>query len=318
LSDPRNGLSGGRPPAGPPRPAVITEAAVGVLRQRWRTLLVLALLFSGPGALLTAVLGLRLDDVMRDVMPDIGTGLPADVPTLTNAQLERLVGALAGYLAATLVAGLLGSLGAVSMSWVALKGPPSDPGLGSALRAGLRRTFDVLVFMLVTGLIVAGLILAALLAMAIVVSLLSSGPVTRGGPGVFLALVIGVALVVALVYLSVRWALSFPALAAEPMGWRGALARSWQLSHGHVWRILAIVLVGGLVTVVLGAFVSQVAAIILVDVVAATAGIEPAVAESIALTVGTILLAPFAPLLLAVTYRHLAHVAGGTDGSGAE
>jgi hypothetical protein len=280
---------------------------------------VLAVLYSAPGALLTAVLGLRLDDVMRDVVPDLGTGLPAEVPTLTRAQLDRLIGALVAYLAATLVAGLLGSLGAVSMSWLALSRQTSAPGPGGALRAGLRRTFDVFLFGLATGVIVAGLILAALMTMALAVSLLSTGPVSRGGPGVFLALVIGVALIVALVYLSVRWALTFPALAVESMGWRGALARSWQLSQGHVWRLLAIVLAGGLVTIVLGAFVSQVAAIILVDLVAAVAGIDTAIAETFALSIGTILLAPFSPLLLAASYRHLAReMAGAADGSGAE
>jgi hypothetical protein len=282
------------------------EGAVDVLARRWRTLLVLALLYAGPGALLTAVLGLRLDDVMRDVVPDIGSVLPAEVPTLTRAQLDRLVGALAGYFAATLVAGLLGSLGAVSMSWVALADHSVDATLTASLRAGLRRIVDVLLFMLVTGALVLGLIVTALLAMTLAVSLLSTGPVTRGGPGVFLALVIGVALVVAVAYLTVRWALAFPALAAERVGWRGALSRSWQLSHEHVWRILVIVLAGGLVTVVVGAFISQIAAIILVDVLAAVAGIDADIAESFALAVGTILLAPLSPLLLAASYRHLA------------
>jgi membrane-anchored glycerophosphoryl diester phosphodiesterase (GDPDase) len=241
------------------------------------------------------------------------------VPTLTRAQLDRLIGALVGYFMATLVAGLLGSLGAVSMSWVALADRAKATSLSAALRAGLRRTIDVLVFMLITGAVVVGLIVTGLLAMALAVSLLSTGPVTRGGPGVFLALVIGVALAVALVFVTVRWALAFPALAAEPLGWRGALSRSWRLSHEHVWRILVVLLAGGLVTVVVGAFVSQVAAIILVDVLATAVRMDPDIAESFALAFGTILLAPLMPLLLSASYRHLVGTPeAASDGSGAE
>ena len=228
---------------------------------------------------------------------------------LTRSQLDRLVGALAGYFIATLVAGLLGSLGAVTMSWLALsdRSPESgaQTGTGAALRAGLRRAFDVVLFMLVTGAIVLGLTVAALLAMAIAVSLLSPGPPSEGGPGVFVALVIGVALVVGLVYLTTRWALAFPVLAVEAVGWRSALARSWQLSREHVWRILLVVLTGGLVTVVVGAFVSQLAAIVVVDLLAGAAGIDSDVAEAVALALGTVLLAPLAPLLLAASYGHL-------------
>jgi hypothetical protein len=317
--DPRDRLPQGRSAGRPLRLVAVFEVAVDVLARHWRALLAVSLLLAGPGALLTAVLGLRLDVVMRDVVPDIGAGLPVDVPTLTRAQLDRLVGALAGYFVATLVAGLLGSIAAVSMSWLALSGPDSEASLTGALRAGLRRTIDIVLFMLVTGAVVVGLIVSGLLAMTLAVSLLSSGPVTRGGPGVFLALVIGVALVVALVYLSVRWALAFPTLAAEPVGWREALSRSWRLSHEHVWRILVIVLAGGLVTVVVGAFVSQVAAIILVDVLAATIGIDTDIAESFALALGTVVLAPLSPLLLAASYRHLVGTPGAArDGSGAE
>ena len=198
------------------------------------------------------------------------------------------------------------------MSSVALadRGSPSD--LGAALRTSLRRTPAVLVFMVVTGAIVGGLSLAALLTMSLAVSLLSPGPVSRGGPGVFLALVIGVALVVALAWLTVRWALTYPVLAVEPVGWRGALARSWQLSREHVWRIFAIVLAGSLVTVVVAALVSQLAAILLVDVLAAPTGIDPDVAETLALALGTVLLAPLSPLLLAASYGRLRGGAGGT------
>jgi hypothetical protein len=65
--------------------------------------------------------------------------------------------------------------------------------------------------------------------------------------------------------------------------------------------------------------VSQVAAVILVDVLATTVGMDTDIAESFALALGTILLAPLSPLLLAASYRHLVEAPGTSpDGSGAE
>ena len=284
----------------------IFEAALDVLVRRWRSLLLLALVFAGPGALLTASAGLRFNSVVLDVLPDIGDGVWTDTPMLTEAQFERLTGALAAYLVATLVAGLLGSIGAVAMSVVALAGR-TGPGadLGSALRACLRRTPSVLVFMLVTGGLILAIGMAGLLAMSLSVSLLSSGPVARGGPGVFLALVIGVALVVTVAYLTVRWALAFPVMALEAAGWRTALARTWRLSRDHVWRTFVVVLTGSLATVVVAALISRLAVIVIVDLLAVPTGLDPSVAESLALAVGTVLLAPLSPLLLAVLYLDL-------------
>jgi hypothetical protein len=275
-------------------------------------MLALAALFAGPGALLTAALGLRLNRVMVDVIPDLGEGIWADIPTLTSVQLDRLGGALAGYLLATALAGLLGSIGAVAMSSLALAGEGSGFGLADALRMSLRRTPSVLVCMALTGVIVAGLVVAALLAMSLTISSLSPGPVSRGGPGVFLALVIGVALVVVLAWLTVRWSLAYPALAAEPVGWRAALARSWWLSRDHVWRIFGVILAGALVTIVLGALISQLAAVLLVDVVGNSAGLDPDVTESVALALGTVILAPLSPLLLAASYAQLRPGSGGS------
>jgi hypothetical protein len=203
------------------------------------------------------------------------------------------------------VAGLLGSIGAVAMSAITLADRASAADLGGAVRTGLRRTPDVLLFMLVTGAVVTGLALTALLGMWLAVSLLTGGPVSRGGPGVFAALVIGVSLVVVLATLSVRWAVAFPVLTVEPSGWRGALARSWQLSAGHVWRIFVIVLAGGLITLVLAAFISQIAALLLVDAVATPLGLDPDLAETLALALGTVVLAPLSPVLLAATYGQL-------------
>jgi len=106
--------------------------------------------------------------------------------------------------------------------------------------------------------------------------------------------------VLAVVYLSVRWALAFPLMAIEGSGWRAALSRSWFLSGDNVWRTLFVAAFGGIATVLGAALVSQLLAIVIVDILAASAGMDLAVAESLTIAAGTVLLAPLSPVLLAV------------------
>ena len=171
----------------------ILEAALATLRRRWRTVLLLALAFAGPAALFTSAAGIRFNEVVLDVFPGISEGIIDDMPLLTAAQLERLGGAFLGFLLATLVAGLLGSVGAVASptpssarashgarrlvrpsAWPCDARPASSPSCWSRRRSSWPS------------------LLSGALAMTSAVTLLSSGPIARGGPGVFAALLVGV------------------------------------------------------------------------------------------------------------------------------
>jgi hypothetical protein len=279
---------------------LVIEVALRILRRHWPVLLALALLFAGPGALLTAATGMRFNSVASDVFPGLGDGLLGELPILTAAQLERLAGALGAFLLATLVAGVLGSIGAVAFASVVLADYSGGRDeLAPALAACLRRAPGVLGFVVVTSLLVVLLSVAAILAMSLGFLLFPTGSVQAGGPGVFLALITGVALIVSLAYLTVRWALAFPAMAFEQAGWRRAMGRSWHLSGDNVWRVLFIVALAGVVTVFVAAFVSQMLAVAF-DLLAVPAGLDATVAQSVAVALGTVLLAPLAPVLLAV------------------
>lgn len=283
------------------RIGMIIDIALRTLRRQWSTLLLLALLFAGPGALLTAAAGIRFNAIALDILPGLDEGMLDDAPLLTAGELQRLGEAFLAYAMATIVAGVLGSIGAVGFSAVVLadqRERRSD--LREALLTSLRRTPSVLAFVAVTSAVVVGIAVAAVIAMSVVVSLFSGGSIQRGGPGVFLALVIGVALVVALAYLTMRWALAFPVMAFEDAGWRTALRRSWQLAGDNIWRIFVVVLFGALATVFVAALISQLLAIIIVDMVAGGAGLDVTVAESVVIALGTVLLAPLSPVLLAV------------------
>lgn len=293
-------------PSGPMRVGTILETALARLRRRWRVVLLLALAFAGPAALFTATAGIRFNEVALDVFPGLSEGITSDAPLLTASQLERLGGAFLQYAVATLLAGVLGSLGAVALAFAVLdrERPPSQ-AIGAAVRTALRRALSVLTFMLITSAVIIGLLLVGLMAMGSAIAILSSGPISRGGPGVFVALVVGVALVVTVAWLTMRWAPAYPVMAMEDAGWRVALRRSWQLSAGNAWRIGFVVILGALLTALGAAVVSQFLAILVVDLLAGAMGFDAMVAESLVAALGSVLLAPLLPALLAVLYVDL-------------
>lgn len=271
---------------------------MAVLARQWKPALLLAALFVIPGALATVAFGARFDEVAGDVMPALSDGILEGTTTLTSADAERLVGALAAYLGASIVAGVLGSIGAVALSRLlaAVAGiGPAD--VGDALRTGLRRAPSVVVFAVVTSLIVLAIGAAALVVVMLLLTMQPAG--TRGGPGVFGALIVGVALVLAVVYLTLRWAPAYAVMALEEAGWRRAMSRSWQLSADNMWRILAVVVLGTIVSFVLAAVVSQVLALVIVDSLAPRAGFDAAAAGRFIVVLGAVLAAPITPVLVA-------------------
>ena len=285
---------------------MVIEVALRILRRHWANALVLALLFVGPGALLTAATGARFNSVAIDIFPSISEGTLDDTATLTTLQFERLVEALIAYVGATIVAGVLGSIGALGFSTIVdadYHGRASD--LGAALRTSLRRAPSVLAFIFLTTLLIVGIGIVALVAMLGVLTLFSTGSVQQGGPGVFTSLVIVVALVFGVVYLSLRWAMAYPVMAVEDAGWRAALTRTWHLSGDNVWRTLFVLAFGMILTLFASALISQLLALVLIDVVAASVGFDPAIAETVVIATGAVLLAPVLPILTAVLYFDL-------------
>jgi hypothetical protein len=284
----------------------VLDVGFRIVRRHWAVLLGLAVLFVGPGALLTAATGVRFTDVAIDVFPALGEGVIDENVAITEAELERLVGALIAYVGATIVAGVLASIGALGFSAV-VGADYHHRGIafGEGLRTAVARVPSALVFILVTTVVIVAIALAGLALIVVTGSVLGSGTLVQGGPGVFLALLIVVAIVVLVAYLTMRWAPALPVLAVEGGGWRRALSRSWFLSAENVWRIFAVVILASLATAVLTALASNVLAIVLVDVVASSIGLDPAVAMSVAAALATVLFAALAPVWTAVLYFDL-------------
>jgi hypothetical protein len=280
--------------------------------RRWRPLLALALLFVGPAALLTASTGAELDSVLGEVQSVLVQGVGA----LTVAEFDRLSAALVAFLLATILAGILASVGAVAMS-AAVLGPRGTwaAEMLSALRVTLRRTPSVLAFMVVTSAIVVALSLVAAGAI-FVATAASPAALAEGGPGAFAALLVGVSLVVALAYLTMRWSVAYPVMAVEEAGWRSALSRSWSLTADNVLRSAAVVVTAALLTLVGSASLGVLLSLGLAILLGGPEGQLPVLPETL-LTAGvTVLLAPLSPVFLAVLYVDLrARRAGRSDGT---
>ena len=295
------------PPAGPPlmRLGTIIEVALRILRRHWALLLLLSLLFAGPGALLTAATGMRLNEVALDVFPGISEGIIEEQAVITEEQLPRIIGALSGYAISAMLAGLLASFGALGFSAVvaadyhARRLEPSE-----ALLICIRRAPSALGFILATSAIIIGIVVSGIVVTLLALSVLP-GDGGGGGPGAFVALVVVVSVVAAVAYLTMRWAPAFPAIVTEGLGARDAFARSWYLSADNVWRIFIIVAFGAVATALMAGVLSQLLGLLLVGVLAPTLGLDEVVAESLALALGTVLLAALAPVLTAVLYFDL-------------
>lgn len=283
----------------------ILEVGFRILRRHWAPLLGLALLFVGPASLLTAATGVRLNSVVLDVVPDFDQGALAEGILLTEADVRRVGEALLAYLAASLAAGVLASVGALGFSAIVTADYRAQRlELSSALRITLRRTPSALVVVLLTSLVIIGLS-ALTLGLGVLAASLGGEPIQRGGPGAFLVILVGVAWLVAVVYLTMRWAAAFPVIVAEGVGGREALARTWHLSGDNVWRIFLVSVIAALLTALFAALVSQVLGLLIVDLLGPALGIDPSVAETTVIALGTVILAPLAPVLIAVLYFDL-------------
>lgn len=281
----------------------VLEVGVRLLRRHWPITLVLALLFAGPGSLLTAVTGLHFTEVAADLFPGLEEGELQLEPVITQAEVDRVLGAALPYLGAYLLAGVLLAIGTLAFSAVVADDYHArSPRLGSALGACLRRTPSVLGVMLLTSLLTMGVLLAGIVAMSVASLVAPAASITAGGPGAFLALVAGVATVVALVYLSMRWLPAYPAMVEEDLGALAALRRSWRLSGDNVRRIFAVAAFAALTAAVVGSILAQLLAGLLLALAPDLGGTAATV---LALTIGTTLLAPLAPVLLAVLYFDL-------------
>jgi hypothetical protein len=158
---------------------------------------------------------------------------------------------------------------------------------------------------ILTALAMLAVLLAGLLVIALLFMVLAQGTVSpQGGPAVFVALVIGVALVVAVVTLTVRWSFVGPAIMVEGLGAMAALGRSWRLTAGSIWRTFGIILIFGLIVALFQAILAQVLAL-MTDQVLGFATFGSLLVSSLIGGLVSLPFAPVVPLALTVLYFDL-------------
>jgi hypothetical protein len=283
---------------------VLFEISARVLRRSARVLLALAFVFEVPGALLSAAAGVRLGDTVLDIVPDLGTRAMTAV-SISDAQLQQLLGALALVLAGSVVSGLLGAVAACGYAGVvAADYHARAMGFSGAASLALRRAGAVIGSVILSTLATLAILAVGGLSVTVILRVLAPGGVGSGGPGVFVALVAGVATAAAVVVVSVRWSLAVAVVALEDAGPRRSLARSWHLTGGFIWRTLAVLVVIGILTSLAATLLAQLLDVVLVDGFARSAGFG-VVTEALVGAFTAVLVAPAAPVVQTVLYYDL-------------
>ena len=125
---------------------------------------------------------------------------------------------------------------------------------GEALGVGLRRLPRLVLGMVLLALIEFGIMLPAIIlgVVGVVMFRLHAAELAQHGLLILLAVAVLLAVLVAVLYVSVRLMLWQAAVFAEDDGAAGALGRSWRLVKGHWWRVTAILFVANIVIGILG------------------------------------------------------------------
>lgn len=208
----------------------IFRVAFRICGRHWQPLLGVAFILVGPATLLTLLLSANYDAVYRDVYPFGGEELfPA-----TDAEQERLGGALVAYGLASLLESLLvliSTLGVASI--VAADYHARMPSLGLALRVCLSKSLHVIAVGLILWLVLVGIFIG-------VVFLALIHPVVGALTGLAAAL-----------YVLVQFSVTTPVLAIEDTGVRRAMGRSRHLVKENWWRTAVVLVISVVLTFLL-------------------------------------------------------------------
>jgi len=275
----------------------VFEIAARVLRRHWAVLLAVSVLVGLPSALLGTAASIPIGEALVDILPEAGSTAPV---TITDAQVRTLGDALLVATAGWLIAGMLAGIAAVGFAWVVQRDYHGQPvTFGDTLSRSIGRALTALGASLLAALATAGLLVLGALGALVCLSALGPVGAAGGGLGPFLAILVGVVAFLAVTVLGVRWALAIPIVAIEPVGPLAALRRSWHLTGGAAWRTFFALLLTLLVTGILGALITQLLAIVIVDMIAEPAGM-PLVGEVVVSTFSTVLFAPVSTVILTV------------------
>jgi hypothetical protein len=284
----------------------IVDAVIALYRQRPGLLLGACAVLQLPAAIVAGLIVLPLPSRFTDLLgfdpfdPAVAAD-PPPIPPVSTGQLLELFWPLwlAGLV--TLVAGALSTVAVAHAVHRLRVGQPASIGL--AYRALLARLGPVVGALVAYSLGVGGLVLLAVLALAIPFWLAPAA--TTGGPLAFAALLGLVAVLVLVVFVSLRWTFWPQAVLLDATGPLGSLGRSWRLATGATWRVLGYTLLFGFAAGILQGLLAQLG-LLAVDVLEGTIPAVVSLLLAFVVNVGSsLLLAPIVPVAMTLLYLDL-------------
>lgn len=292
--------------------------ALASYRHRWRDFLALSLLTEGLVTLIalpyTISSGSQTLDLMRSVSSTAGGSAPvaAALPRLVT---DPALAALGGVLS---VVPLGGTLILIAAATALLVAPQPE---AHRWRGALARALEYRVPIL--GPVVALAVFAAVIQLGVagVAGSAAVGTTTAPVSGqmlvlALLLLLLAPALVIAAVYLAIRWAVAVPVLVMEPATLRRSLARSVMLTRRRTLHVgLALLAVYGL-TGILGGVVTTLAVFGTAGLAASGAALPVLLIPAVLHLATRVVLAPIGAIVPALLYRDLRLASDGAAPTG--
>jgi hypothetical protein len=241
----------------------VFELTFSLFRFRFTTMAGLALVTLLPATLIslaTAALTTQQPAWLTDL-----TLRPGLVPTqaMLNDLIAYIASTLLLSLALSVIGGFISQIGLGALVDAVARiyaGRPAS--VGSSLRRALRRWITLLAVLLLMVLGQMAVVLVGLLALVVVV--VGVGLLLQStGLATFMGLVVGVAMVAALIFVLIRWSMAVNAVMLERLGATAALGRSWRLIAGSTWRVLGYFLAFGLLAGVIAGIVGAILGVVI-------------------------------------------------------
>jgi hypothetical protein len=285
----------------------IVDGVVALYRRRWALLLGLCAVLEVPATIISGLILLPLPDRLEAIVGFDILNPPATIDpstTIATPTFDQTMGILGPIWLSALVSIVAGTLTTTAVIYAVVRlRLGQDAGVWSTFRAVMERMLGIILAFAAYTIGLLGLIATAVAAVALPLSL-SPGAV-GGGPLAFVAILAFTAVLVATVFVSIRWTFWPQAVMIDETGPLGSLGRSWRLVAGSTARVIGYTLLFGLAAGIIEGLIAQLG-LILASTVSSIFSAEVQLALRFAVSsISSLLLAPVVPVAMTLLYLDL-------------